>query len=281
MAGSEAGERRGRALAGGEFYSQVVSQQRQGHFLLTELRQPTARTLPHHEHQLAYVLMVLDGFYAEQTRQNSMELQAFSAVFNPAGVAHSGLVGRGGTRLFTVECPAPYLQGLDLRPPAYPVVDRGTGAMLWPAIAMFSAFKSETADCLLVESYLLEMLGAASGSGAIDRTVPRWFARVKDRLHCDFRENLRMGDLASEAGVHPVHLARVFRAREGQTPGEYVQRLRIRTACELLRQCETSLAAVALDCGFADQSHFTRTFKRVVGSTPGRLRKLLLPDRRT
>jgi transcriptional regulator GlxA family with amidase domain len=63
----------------------------------------------------------------------------------------------------------------------------------------------------------------------------------------------------------------VFRAQERQTPADYVQRLRVRAACDLLRDQDTSLAGVAVDCGFSDQSRFTRTFKKIAGATPGGL----------
>jgi AraC family transcriptional regulator len=82
-----------------------------------------------------------------------------------------------------------------------------------------------------------------------------------------------MSDLAREAGVHPVHLARVFRKMERRTPGEYQQRLQVRSACDLLRDPEWPLAMIAAECGFADQSHFTRIFRRMTGTTPARFRQ--------
>ena len=148
--------------------------------------------------------------------------------------------------------------------------------MLWPSLGMFSAFKTQTGDAMIAESHLLEMLGALTGAEIDGSTPPSWFRRVKDRLHAQFRDNLRVGDLAAEAGVHPVHLARVFRTQEGQTPGRYVQRLRVRAACERLRDRDMPLAWVAAGCGFADQSHLTRTFRSLVGVTPGTFRKALL-----
>jgi AraC family transcriptional regulator len=86
-----------------------------------------------------------------------------------------------------------------------------------------------------------------------------------------------MRDLAREAGVHPVHLARVFRKMERRTPGEYQQRLQVRAAGELLRDPEWPLAAIAAECGFADQSHFTRVFHRMAGTTPARFRRAVAP----
>jgi AraC family transcriptional regulator len=82
-----------------------------------------------------------------------------------------------------------------------------------------------------------------------------------------------MGDLAREAGVHPVHLARAFRKFERRTPGEYQQRLQLRAACELLRDPEWPLAVIAAECGFSDQSHFTRIFRRLAGTTPAQFRR--------
>jgi AraC family transcriptional regulator len=160
-------------------------------------------------------------------------LPAFTAIFNPSGVVHTAPVGQTGARLFTIECRSQFLEQLDVRLPDHPVENPGPGAMLWPGTRLYSAFKARTTDPLVLESHLTEMLGGIAGSRLGD-TRPRWFHRVKDRLHSQFRESIKVCDLAAEAGVHPVRLARVFRAQERQTPGDYVQRLRVRAACDLL-----------------------------------------------
>jgi AraC family transcriptional regulator len=76
-----------------------------------------------------------------------------------------------------------------------------------------------------------------------------------------------------------VHLAKAFRRIEGQTAGEYLQRLRVRAACDRLRNSDDSLANLAADYGFADQSHFTRTFRKIVGVTPAAFRNVSRPKR--
>jgi AraC family transcriptional regulator len=96
-------------------------------------------------------------------------------------------------------------------------------------------------------------------------------------LREEFRDNIRMRDLAHDAGVHPVHLARVFRAQEGRTPGDYLQQLRVRAACHSLRDPEYPLAIVAVECGFADQSHFTRVFRKLTQTTPAQFRRAITP----
>jgi AraC-like DNA-binding protein len=107
-----------------------------------------------------------------------------------------------------------------------------------------------------------------------DSNVPAWFARVEELIHDRFREPLRMEQLAVEAGVHPSHLARVFRSRYGASPGAYLRRLRLEWAADRLAASDAGVSTVALEAGFADQSHFTRAFRRRYGVPPARYRQM-------
>jgi len=263
----------GTHLRAGEFYSPIQTRLRTSDVLLSEMRQPCSRSVPRHQHELAYVTVVLHGDYLEGDRGKLDELRPFTAVFNPAGIAHSTVIGPAGASFFTIELCEENIRYLAVNLPRQTTFDRGAGTMLWPGLRLYSAFKTETADPLVLESYVLEMLGAITEFEAPEKAAPRWFGRVKDHLHEGFREPLRMRDLAQEAGVHPVHLARVFRKMERRTPGEYQHRLQVRAACELLRDPEWPLAAIAAECGFADQSHFTRIFRKMADTTPARFRQ--------
>jgi AraC family transcriptional regulator len=271
------GRNPGGLLRGGEFYSPVQARLRTDDVLLSELRQPCSRKVPRHQHELAYVTVVLQGDYLEGDRGQLEDLRPLMAVFNPAGIEHSTIIGPAGASFFTIELREANLRHLGIGLPRRTTFDRGAGTMLWPGLRLYSAFKAGTADPLVLEAHVLEMLGAIAGIEAPEKAAPRWFGRVKERLHEGFREPLRMRDLAREAGVHPVHLARVFRKMERRTPGEYQQRLQMRAACELLRDAEWPLADIAAECGFADQSHFTRVFRRMAGMTPGRFRQAVAP----
>ena len=128
---------------------------------------------------------------------------------------------------------------------------------------------------MTVESLMLESLAAASRSKSFSHEEPVRWRIMRDKLHDDFREPLRVRDLAEAAGVHPVHAARIFRRYSGRTPGEYLQQLRVQAACRMIAEDSDTLCAVAAQAGFADQSHMNRTFKRVVGSTPGAFQQQL------
>ncbi len=110
---------------------------------------------------------------------------------------------------------------------------------------------------------------SVSNSG---RRFPQWLERVRNILEQRFAEPYKLSEIAAEAGVHPVHLAREFRKHYGTSVGEYLRRVRIEYACRELMDSNVAVTNIALAAGFADQSHFSRTFKRLCGTTPGRYR---------
>jgi AraC family transcriptional regulator len=129
---------------------------------------------------------------------------------------------------------------------------------------------------LAVEGLLLEMVAALTRSASIPQDGPVWLRRVEDLLRSRFSETITLGELAEEAGVHPIYLASVFRKRFGCSVGEFVRQLRVDRAATLLAHPRTSLAEIAFLTGFADQSHFTRIFKRATGLTPAAYRQAFL-----
>jgi AraC-like DNA-binding protein len=96
----------------------------------------------------------------------------------------------------------------------------------------------------------------------------RSLGRVKDLLHEKFSEQVSLDELASAAAMSRYHLVRGFTKRFGLPPHAYQIHLRIKRACTLLR-LRRSPSEVGVAVGFADQSHFARHFKKVMGVTPG------------
>jgi AraC-like DNA-binding protein len=95
--------------------------------------------------------------------------------------------------------------------------------------------------------------------------------RVKGLLAGRLDEPPTLAELASDAGLSPFHLIRVFRKATGMTPSAWLADRRIHEACRQLR-AGSSASEVALACGFFDQSHFSRVFKSRLGVTPGDFR---------
>jgi AraC family transcriptional regulator len=87
---------------------------------------------------------------------------------------------------------------------------------------------------------------------------------------------LTLNYIGGVVGVHPVHLAREFRRHFGRTVGGYIRQQRIDQACRELKKDGAPLAEIALSVGFSNQSHFTRAFKSVTGTTPSSFRNSAL-----
>jgi AraC-like DNA-binding protein len=96
--------------------------------------------------------------------------------------------------------------------------------------------------------------------------------RVRDYLHAHAAENISLDHLAYIAGLSPYHLLRLFRREVGLPPHRYHMQLRVARAKTLLAQ-GLPIGWVAQVLGFADQSHLTRHFKRLVQVTPGQYRR--------
>jgi AraC family transcriptional regulator len=92
-------------------------------------------------------------------------------------------------------------------------------------------------------------------------------------LHEEFRAPPSLSRLAAEAGVTPTHLCHAFRAHVGTTIGRYVRAARASWAADQLRSTDQPLSAIATAAGYADQSHFIRECRRMLGTSPSAYRR--------
>jgi AraC family transcriptional regulator len=107
-----------------------------------------------------------------------------------------------------------------------------------------------------------------------ERGSPGWLRTVVERLADPTAAAPTLSELARAVDRDPVHLAETFRRTYGQSVGVTLRRLRLeRARGALAREPDLALADVALQAGFADQSHFTRHFRRLFGVTPGQYRR--------
>jgi AraC family transcriptional regulator len=269
----------GSQLSPGQFYGNVLAKQQGGGLLLSEVRHGGGRRLPAHAHELAYFCLLLEGAYREQVGARTYTYKPLSVMFHPPGLMHRDEVGDGGGRFFTVELEGRWPERLGECGAGAPqmCLDAQGGELSWLAARLYREYRgADACTALAVEGLVLEMLAVAARAGAaFERRPPAWLKRATELLHAEFRESLTVNYLAAEVGVHPYHFSKTFRQFKRQTVGEYVHRLRVRYACGLLAEGERTLADVALAAGFADQSHFTRAFRRVTGMTPGTFRRTL------
>ncbi len=272
MANSDFEAGREQALGAGSFYGSVEGKREQCGAIFTNLRHSSPRKLPSHSHELPFFALLLEGEYGERYERRERQFRPFTIHFRPAGIPHQDEVGPRGVRFFEIEIRPNWRQRLAYCSAALDLAhdDCRGGRLLWLGMKMFREFQgAPMADDLSVESLLVEMLAQVAHMRRENVTQPpAWLGRITEKLAAEYCQRLTLDELSREAGVHPVHLSRVFRKCVGDGIGEYVHRLRIRAACEQMLVPEISMAEISLAAGFADQSHFTRVFRRATGMTP-------------
>lgn len=257
----------------GELHGTNVISLQVSHFRLTDTVHEPNAVAERHSHRLPQICLVQRGAFEERVGQMRREIDAFSAVVRPAGEVHDDRFDASGARCFTVEIDTEWTADFEQQlggPIRSAVLDRGTcrGTISDLQFALRGA-ASERA--LAVEETLLGLMLRVSRSLRAD--APRWLADSRDFIHAHLSETLTVERIARAAHVHPVHLARTFRAKLGETVGAYLRRTRAERARDLIARSGARLADIASQCGFADQSHMNRVLRRLYGVTPRVLRR--------
>lgn len=267
-------------MRAGSFFGAIHGKREQCGAIFTDLRHSSPRKLPKHSHELPFFALLLDGFYGERYCGRETQFGPFTLMFRPAGIPHQDEIGPRGLRFFEIEIRLAWQKRLADCSAALdkPHDDVGGGRLLWLGMKLFREIQaSAVPDDFALESLLAEMLSlAARSSQRESRQAPPWLSRILDKVKSEHCRRLTLDELAREAGVHPVHLSRVFRRCVGKGISEYVHRLRARTACERMLSSNASLAQISFDAGFADQSHYIRSFRSITGMTPAAFRSFLL-----
>jgi AraC family transcriptional regulator len=234
--------------------------QRLGIVAISETTYEPGMLMDAHVHEHAYVSFVTEGHYTEHSPEAPRHLHRNMIVFHPAGEVHADCVHDQSMTTLNIE----YLSG-EL-PQAF-----------------FAAMGAE------VDALTHRFLGALPASGpALREAIAAVGAFLRTRAQrgepseemARARKAMREGPrpakitaIASELGMHRVALHRAFRRAYGESLRSGIVRNRLATAAKLLTASEESLAGIAVSCGYFDQSHFCRQFKRFAGMAPSAYRR--------
>ena len=243
---------------------------------VTEARFPPWTRLLPHTHERPVLRVTLDGSCKETVGRRVHDAPPGWTQVAPAGEKHTNRCHGAGVHVLLVE---PDPTRADLFEPCTRFLLEARCFEDWGVTVLARRVALEMAhpddrSGLALEALVLELLSHAARHGPERwrRNVPAWFPRVRERLHAECHRPPRLASLAETAGVHPMHLATVFRHFTGMSIGTYIRRLRLHWCIEQLHATGTPLSEIAHRAGFADQSHFTRSFQRYTGLTPHRYR---------
>ncbi|MEO1147846.1 MAG: AraC family transcriptional regulator [Cyanobacteria bacterium J06638_22] len=148
---------------------------------------------------------------------------------------------------------------------------------LWEQAVQTGPFASLAVDQGVLALVTTLMARARPGEVIKAPPAPRLeaerMARAIDYVQASLDKPFNLSDLATAAGLSTRLLSRAFKAAMGQSPHQYVLTQRVQKARELLAFHDMPLPEVAAVCGFYDQAHLTRIFKKQLGTTPGAYRR--------
>ncbi len=258
-----------------EMAGEIVRRRSIGSFTLSEhfFRGPV--TVPNRAHREAFITFVIEGTCRENYANASWLCRPGGVRFLPAGISHSDEI-ETELRCLHVGC-APEILDQLARQAVVPKRPAQINSLstTWLANRLYAEFSREDmASAVAIEGLVLAILAeiARAETKPSSSVIPAWLRQATEIVESRFLERLSLAVIASEVGVHYVHLSRQFHKYNHCTIGELIRRRRVQYASHLLAHSQTPLAEIALMCGFSDQSHLSFLFKRYMGMSPSKFR---------
>jgi AraC family transcriptional regulator len=228
---------------------------------------------PHH-HDDAWLSVVVDGRYEERIRGRISQHGPGDLLFYPAFEVHAQQFCAAGALKILI---APSAASIDFLGERLPLADAPyTRSAEIANLGLRMAAELRRRDDfspIIVQGLLLETVGLFSrtASRSAARELP-WLRAARAFIEAHCTEAVSIDELARIVGRHPIHLSRAFRHTFGQTVGECIRGARVRRAAQLLASGRRPIGEIAVECGFCDQAHLSRSFKKIFGTTPAAYR---------
>lgn len=264
-------------LRHGQFLGACGRRQEARGFALAELA-PTvpAAEVPRHTHTDAHFVLLVEGLYISSAADALPLAQPPMLIYNPPGTTHRDRFHALDGRFFTISVSPESLRHVTeyVAP-----LERATAFSRGHALALARRLAGECrrweqSSPLIAEGLGLELMAEMShAKERSHRQPPAWLKAARELLHERCPEGIGITEIARVVGIHPIHLARTFREFFGCTPGEHLRRCRLDRAAILLAGKHLSIAGVAAEAGFADQSHFAKSFRKAFLMSPSEYRR--------
>ena len=245
-------------------------------FVLTETKHQPNLSLARHSHKCTNLVCVLRGSFTETIGRHSFECVSQNLLLKPAGESHSNYYHRTGAHCLIIEVQTEKMNYLPKILDEVKHIQTSENFNLIYRIYRELGI-ADSVSKMAVEGLTLELLAEITRQ---TEKMPEslechWLIEVKDFIHSNFNTQISLSTAAETVGVHPSHLSRVFRRKYYCSVGDYIRQLRLEYAAEQLAKTDKSLAEIAINAGFYDQSHFTNAFKIYTGATPTEYRTKL------
>lgn len=232
---------------------------------------------PAHAHDALHLSLVLHGGLAESIGGHTEPMGPMSVVSKDPGVTHANRWGEQGALIARLSIAGHGLGDVADRTIHHAWSWQRDVAVAAPFLRIVS--RARTTDSMVSpdDADLPDLIAAltARRGGELRSDPPAWLREVVALMRDGWHPGLSVGDVARQAGVHPVYLARCMKRWYRTSVGDELRRIRLRHAARGLANLAVSVAQIAHENGFADESHLCRSLSDATSFTPLRLRKVV------
>lgn len=224
-----------------------------------------------HYHENPHCCFVLHGVDVERRKHGSYTRKAGDMFFYHAGEEHSSLSRSILTKNTIVEFEHEFLHeyGISETQLEHAVESRPDAKFLMLKMQK-ELLLADNNSSASIQALLLELVSHSAQSPR--KTPPKWAQRVNEILHDSWDAPVRLEELSLAVGAHPVTISKHFRTYFSCTLGEFSRKLKVEKSIALIKNSRLPLTEIAYQCGFSDQSHFTKVFKETTGFLPKEFR---------
>lgn len=225
-----------------------------------------------HHHKNAMVSFVMQGGNVESRRQTNLERLPGSLNFYHAGEPHKNIYKVFPSKHLSLEVDQSFLDDHCLTEVrlASAMINNPNSKFILLNI-LNEAIQHDRYTDSVIQSLFLSIVQPLQ---TLSKAPPNWLKQVKSLLENQWNEWPSLAQLSDSVNVHPVTISSLFNHYYHVTISDFLRILKVEHAIQMIQNSEKPLTEIALECGFSDQSHFTRVFKSKTGFLPARYRRV-------
>lgn len=268
-----------KALRTGNYLSTTKRSVNLNGIIISDTEYINQNGFPLHYHENLYLAYVVKGNYTEQSKNKKVRCLPGVVIFHNFCEEHSNSDFSAYSRIINLEIQNQWLLDHDINPRKLEGNVKAGSIDLKCCMSRITDeyLYNDEASHLEIESSVMNILANILSIGSIYIPgIPKWVKIVKELLNENNIESLNLKFISKSADVHPAHISRDFPRYFNASFSDYIRKIRVEKASQMLSLDIMPLTSIAFECGFSDQSHFIRTFKKFTGVTPSEYRNLVI-----
>ncbi len=227
-----------------------------------------------HYHENLRFSHILNGGNTEQRKGWQRQHILGTLLFYHPETIHRNVNYLDSTRVFNIEIAAAFFDHHQVKYPRqeHLSIYHEHRCKIIMLKILRECYISDTYSSLSINQLCLELTQMDQENK--DKGFPHWVKQISELLNDNCNDSFTLLDFSDQLQVHPVTISKNFSKYFNCTLGEYMRRAKINRALPLLRNSTHSLTEIAYECGFYDQSHFTKTFCNLTGLLPKQYRRI-------